>query len=210
MSKLTRFLIIALIVGVIVIITPLLITFTPQLSANVNHWSAFGSYVGGLLSPYIAALALIGLISTIQQQAKQISKLEKQNQCNQLESMIHKIETDFKTDLSSTILNLEVSGKKVEGYTCLDPLCIVAFPNWDKVIPSFDVLEEDIEYSLHSQEIKLFELFGSAAGNLNQLRLYVDKHEKLSGSNVLSKYYKRKYKVPFQRLYDKGFLKHTW
>jgi hypothetical protein len=205
MSKLTLILIFALIGGVILIITPLLITFTPQLSANVDHWSALGSYVGGLLSPYIAALALLGLISTIQQQAKQISKLEKNNQCNQLESMIHKIEIDFKTDLSNTNLNLEV-----KGYSCLDPLCNPVFPNWDKVIPSFSDLDEKKEYSLDSQEVMLFGLFGSAAGNLNQLRIYVDKHEKLSGSNVLSKYYERKYKVPFQRLRDKGFIKQVW
>lgn len=210
MSKLTRNLIIALISGVIIIVTPLLIVFTPQLSVNVNDWSALGAYVGGLLSPYIAALALLGLISTIKQQAKEISILEKHNQCNQLELIIHKIESDFKTDLSNTDLNLEIKGKKIEGYSCLDPLCNIAFPDWGEVIPNFDDLHEVKKYDLEGQEIKLFGLYGSAGGNLNQLRIYVDKHEKLSGSNTLSKYYKRKYKTPHQRLFDKGFIIKAW
>ena len=111
MSKLTRNLIIALISGVIIIVTPLLIVFTPQLSVNVNDWSALGSYVGGLLSPYIAALALLGLISTIKQQAKEVSILEKHNQCNQLELIIHKIESDFK-DVDHLYIALGTTRKK--------------------------------------------------------------------------------------------------
>ena len=89
-------------------------------------------------------------------------------------------------------------------------MCNIAFPDWGEVIPNFGDLREGEKYDLEEQKIKLFGLYGSAGGNLNQLRIYVDKHEKLSGSNTLSKYYKRKYKTPYKRLLNKGFITKDW
>jgi hypothetical protein len=64
----------------------------------------------------------------------------------------------------------------------------------------------ETEYSYFSDEIRLFETFGVAAGHLNQLRLYVNKHHELSKTNVLSKYYSRKYKTANLRLISTGYL----
>ena len=55
-----------------------------------------------------------------------------------------------------------------------------------------------------------FEMFASAAGELNQLRIYVEKYSEIAKDNTITKYFQRKYKVPYARFVERGFLKEVW
>ncbi len=176
------------------VLLPYACTFSTHISDNSQDWANFGTYVGGALSPIIATLALFGLGLTIYQ-GKQ------QQQLSSLETAIRNIESDFEACLVKTKIS-------VNDYTCnsYDVLMSLAFPEWDKVIPNKNSIDLKTEYSYFSDEIRLFETFGVAAGHLNQLRLYVNKHHELSKTNVLSKYYSRKYKTANLRLIATGYL----
>lgn len=209
MEKLTKVLLLLLIVGITLTTFPLLYTFSPKLSNNVSHWASIASYFGGIMSPYIAALGLIGLISTLKQQSKQLLQLERQAQCGRIESMIQKIENDFVAPLKEKSLHLKIGEKEVI-YTCLDPLMQIAFPNWHIAIPSSDSLDPNAEYNYLSDEVISYELYKTAGSYLKLLKIYAEEHESLTYSNTLSAYYKKKYKYPYARLYEKGFLKEPW
>ncbi|MDO6636707.1 hypothetical protein Q4540_09295 [Pseudoalteromonas carrageenovora] len=209
MEKLTKRLIIFLLIGIILTVAPLIYSFRPQLSSNVEHWAFIASYFGGIMSPYIAVLALIALLSTLKQQSDQIALLKKQTQSNQIETMLSKIECDFATPLKETLLNLKIRGKEI-NYTFLDPITALAFPRWEEVIPNIDDLDPSKEYDYLSQEIMQLDLYTSASSYLKLIKVYAEKHEAITGSNILSAYYKKKYKTPYKRLHQKGFLKEPW
>jgi hypothetical protein len=86
--------------------------------------------------------------------------------------------------------------------------------NYDKVM----INQSDVEKSIEGKEfiprddphIHAFEMFGMAAGHLNQLRIYVEKYAEIAGSNAMLKYFQRKYKIPYQRFVERGYLKEAW
>ena len=53
-------------------------------------------------------------------------------------------------------------------------------------------------------------MFATATGQLNQLRTLVEKYDEISGNNILSLYYIKKYKIAFERLYSKGLIDEVW
>ena len=186
--------IILTVLAFLLVLLPYGFAFSTHISENSQDWANFGSYVGGTLSPIIATLALFGLGLTIFQQ-------KQQQQLSSLETAIRNIESDFEACLFKTEVN--VSGHECNSY---DILMSLAFPEWDKIIPNKNSIDLETEYSYFSDEIRLFETFGVAAGHLNQLRLYVNKHHELSKTNVLLKYYSRKYKTANFRLISTGYL----
>ncbi len=48
-----------------------------ELAKDKGDWGTFGDYVGGLLNPTIAALALFWLITSVKLQIKELKKLMK-------------------------------------------------------------------------------------------------------------------------------------
>jgi hypothetical protein len=65
-------------------------------------------------------------------------------------------------------------------------------------------------FEREDQRIFALEMFGMAAGELNQIRLYASKLDELSGNNAMSEYYQRKYNVAYKRFLERGFLKEPW
>jgi hypothetical protein len=187
--------IILTLIAFLVVLTPYLLKFNLQFSENSQDWANFGSYVGGALSPIIATLALFGLGLSIYHQQKQMN-------INQIESSIRNIESDFISGLKSTSVTI-----KDRQFTCYEVLTALDFPCWKEVIPHKDAIDSEKSYDYFNDELRLFEVFGVAAGNLNQLRLYANKHEEVSKTNILSKYYARKYKVASLRFTEMGHLK---
>lgn len=186
--------IILTVIAFLSVLLPYGCAFSNHISDNSQDWANFGSYVGGTLSPIIATLALFGLGLTIYQQ-------KQQQQLSSLEAAIRNLEYDFEACLIKT--KISINGHEFNSY---DVLMSLAFPEWDKVIPNKNSIDLKTEYSYFSDKIRLFETFGVAAGHLNQLRLYVNKHHELSKANVLSKYYSRKYKTANHRLISTGYL----
>lgn len=204
MNKILTTFIAALCLALTLVILPYVITFGGKLSHESHEWANFGAYAGGLLSPFISGLALLGLLLTLRQQNKELLSLKKQFSISQVESTIIRIETDFINTLKEAQLKI-VPGELTHSHTCYDALVTIFFPNWEKVIPHKDDLDKSKQYNKYSDEIRLYGVFGAAAGHLNQLRLYVNEHRDISSANILSKYYERKYRCAYLRLQAQGY-----
>jgi hypothetical protein len=190
--------------AIVIVVTTYTFNFSFDLSDDSSKWAEFGSYFGGVLSPIVATLALLALCITIEQQTKQISLLNKQVNLSDMKSSIEKTEADFVETLKAMNLTFENDNK--DTYTCYDSLIAAAFPHWEKVVPLRESIHATKEYDFASNEIKLFEVYGAAAGHLNQLRIYVNMISEVSDNNIVSKYYERKYKVAYTRLVKQGYL----
>lgn len=181
------------------VLLPYIFMFPTSLSRDSSDWADFGSYFGGVLSPIIAAFALIGLGITINQQGKQLASLTQQLQLTQLENTIRSIENDFNSCLNGGTFTF--SG---QTYTYIDLLMHAAISIGEQAIPPLNSLTEKREL-LTDDQIILVSAISSAAGHLNQLRLYVNEHRKLSGNNIISKYYERKYHNAVVKLSKLGY-----
>ena len=198
---------------------PYIIFFSGPLSGEQQNWAQFGDYVGGTLSPLLAALALIALLYTLRQQQEQINQLRKQAVKEDLLRAIEKLEEDFEKSLSRFPIRLPLPKRTLE------------FSGWDVVFsPSFIEYKEamvneadimaiinaaggvnaPVGFQRDDPKIHAYEMFGLAAGHLNQIRIYANNLDQASGNNALSKYYQRKYKVPYDRFLERGFVKEPW
>jgi len=203
----------AAVAAFVAVVAPwVIVYFSLELSSSPGDWAAFGGYVGGTLSPIVATLALIAFLKTLSQQQKQIETLNSQSAKSDLLSVIDKIENDFERCLSTPVV-VELNGKRFE-YLGLDVVTRVVFPGWEQAIVNQDDIErlvaEHGALSKDDQNLYALEMFSAAAGNLNQLRLYVEKHDELSGNNALTKYYQRKYKLAYERFVARSLLKERW
>ena len=211
--KLTTTVIFGTLVGATLVVAPWVAVFHGPLSNNASDWSAFGGYLGGILSPLVAAFALIALLHTINQQQEQIEQLKRQGTKEDLWRVIEKIEKDFEIALRCYPIKLNISGKVYE-YSGFDVAFNITFMDYQKVM----VNRVDVEKSIDGKEIiprddpviLAYEMFGMAAGHLNQLRIYVEKYAETAGNNGMPKYFQRKYKIPYERFVERGYLKETW
>tara|TARA_R110001606_G_C15285091_1_gene640972 strand:+ start:64 stop:687 length:624 start_codon:yes stop_codon:yes gene_type:complete len=192
----------------VAVLLPYIFTFSLPLSLRSQDWANFGSYIGGTLSPLIATLGVLGLGITIYQQGKQLDSFSKQLNLTQLENTIRSIENDFISCLNSRTFEFEG-----QLYTYEDLLMDLAISSAEKSIPAKASLEEN-RSKLTANEIIFIGIIGAAAGHLNQLRIYVNQHYELSGNNIISKYYERKYKNAHDKLIrldyldgDKGWIR---
>lgn len=215
--RIVKLLSISLGVCAALVLLPWLYKFNGTLSPSPGDWAHFGSYVGGTFSSLVAALALIALLITISQQHQQIRSLRQQASKDDLLHGIDQLERDLEKTLGG--VNVQISfqgGYKTKTVSARNVLFMPSANRFQQAIPSeTEVLQ--MRDGKPSEEIEarmaLFEVFGLAAAELNQIRLYVEGLkglEEKNGSNVLSKYYHRKFNMAYGRLYDKGLLKQEW
>jgi uncharacterized membrane protein len=211
--KLTTTVILGTMVAAALVIAAWVAVFHGPLSDNANDWSAFGGYFGGILSPLIAALALIAFLHTIKQQQVQIEQLKRQGTKEDLWRVIEKIEKDFEIALRRYPIKLHTSGQIYE-YSGFDVAFDISFVDYQKVMINTDDVVKSIEgretFPRDDPGILAIEMFGMAAGHINQLRIYVEKYAEVAGNNSMTKYFQRKYKIPFERFVERGYLKETW
>jgi hypothetical protein len=195
-----------LIVFFVAVAAPFLFTFSIHLSSYIAYWSDFGGYFGGIMSPLVAALALIALMKTLGQQQTQINIMKNQSNKAEILVVIGKLEDDYLSTLKNFEFNF-IIGPDAYRETAFNIIDRHTFASWEEVIISAVELEPNQEYKFNDDRLRRAEVFGVAAGNLNQLRIYVEKYDELSGSNVMSKYYAKKYKHHFFRYITKNILK---
>ncbi|MCR6651251.1 MAG: hypothetical protein NVV73_07070 [Cellvibrionaceae bacterium] len=206
MKRTNIFLIIALLLVFILVITPWVIIFSMDLSGNTKYWSEFGDYFGGLASPLVAALALIALIKTLGQQQAQIEMLKNQSHKADMLIVIQNLENDYVDALKNFKFSHAVGGSTYEE-TTFNVLNRHTFPDWENLIISPEEIDPTGKYPYNDARPLHAEVFGIACGNLNQLRIYVEQHDEIALNNALSKYYSRKYKLHFERYLSKKILK---
>ncbi len=194
--------------------------FYGTLSSNQNDWALFGAYFGGVLSPLIAIQALLAFLYTIYQQNKliiqqqnQIKTTEAESQKHDLVSTIRNIESDIFKTLNRFPINVTYDNNETLAFTGEDVLFNVAFQDYKLAITSISelssLLDGDNSLPKHHPAILSCGMFAETAGNINQLRLYIRKHDEISKNNIMSKYYKKKYKIPCERLMEKGMLEEA-
>ncbi len=211
--KTINLIIILTILAFISVVAPWVFTFYGDLSTSSNDWASFGSYIGGTLSPIISLMALIGLLHTINQQQKQINNLSTQATKEDLFKIIVKIEDDFFKNLNQypIILNTE---NKSHSYSAESVLLDLSFLKSNEVIFNEDDFKKHMHKNgnvqLDDPAILSLGMFATATGQLNQLRLLVTQYDSIANDNILTLYYKRKYKTAYSRLHSKGLIKEPW
>ena len=213
--KISKYLSISLILSLGLVLIPWILTFHDSFSFFPKDWAYFGSYFGGVFSSLVAALALIALIYTIYQQNQQIQILNSKETKSDILKALHKLEQDFEKTLEGKFVTIKDNGGSYNP-SLRDALFKPSFIEYKKVIKT---QEEIIEFSKSKpdDEIRktmiLFESFGFAAAELNQMKLYINalkKIERKSEKNILTRYYIRKYELAASRLYEQGILQEEW
>ncbi|MDD5393247.1 MAG: hypothetical protein PHE17_09530 [Thiothrix sp.] len=206
----TSFVLLLLIIGVAL---PWVYTFYGELSTNTADWSSFGSYMGGILSPLVAGLALFSLIKTVNQQQDQIDVLHKQSEREDILKAIEKIELDFEKVLTNVPITYLI-GSETSTCSGLDMINDITFDSYATALPDGDYLKKALQdnnkLKKTDQNVTLHAALAIAAGHLNQIRLYTEAHNKISSTNAMYKYYQRKYRIPYGRLRELNYIKKEW
>jgi hypothetical protein len=212
--KIITTLFVAILISAVLVILPWVAMFAGSFSSKPDDWAAFGDYFGGTLSPLIAAFGLVALLHTIKQQGIEIKLIREQNMKDDIWRVIEKVETDFDYVLTRYPIKVNTS-EHTREYSGLD----IAFnPTAGIEYKRVMVNEEELlnyvkeKGAVPTDDPKLlaYEIFALAGGHLNQLRIYVEKYSEIAGHNVMTKYFHRKYKVPYDRFFERGHVKELW
>jgi hypothetical protein len=212
--KIIRYLLIGLIVCATVVLLPWLFRFSDSggLSTSPDDWADFGSYIGGTLSSLVAALALIALLYTISQQHRQIKILRRQASKEDIIHSIDRLERDLDKILDGVNIVIKYDNDS-QSTSARDILFKPSAIGYQQAINSDKELLNYQHNPNYQSKIVLFEVFGLAAGELNQIRLYAEGLKELeskTGTSIVARYYYRKYKIAYSRLYDSGILTTKW
>lgn len=211
--KISTFLLLGTLVGVVIVLVPWVLTFHGALSEQTADWSAFGGYFGGVLSPIIATLALIAFLKTIKQQEAQIESLREQSVKEDIWRAIEKIEKDFEVSLRRYPIKIHTKDNTYElsGFDLAFNATAVEYKQaMVNTAELLKALEEKNGIDRHDARLLGCEMFSIAAGELNQLRIFVEKYDEVAGNNAMTKYFQRKYKVPYARFVERGYLDKLW
>ena len=216
--RIVKYLSIGLILCLAMVLAPWLLNFSGStgFSSSPDDWAHFGGYIGGTLSSLVAALALVALLYTISQQHRQIEILRVQSSKEDILSSIERLERDLERVLEGVTVNI-TSDDGIHSASVRDILFKPSTMGFQQALPK----EQDIlKQSKNNQDnpdylakLTLFEVIGLAAAELNQIRLYAEGLKQLesrSGTSILARYYHRKYKLAYSRLYEHGSLKEKW
>ena len=131
--KISKYLSIALILSFVLVLIPWVTTFYNSFSTLPEDLSYFGSYFGGVFSSLVAALALIALIYTINQQNKQIQILNSKETKSDILNALNKLEKDFESALEGKAVIIESNGGSYKPFL-RDALFKLSFIEYKKVI----------------------------------------------------------------------------
>ncbi|WP_029652599.1 hypothetical protein [Marinobacter daepoensis] len=214
--SIVKYLSLGLAVCAVAVALPWIIKFHGAVSHSPSDWADFGSYIGGTFSSLFAALALIALLYTISQQHRQIQGLRQQAS---KEDILHAIDR-LERDLEKALEGVNVSINYQDGQQTVSARDVLFKPSamgYKQAIPDqAEIMKEESSgenRENYRSKILLFETFGLAAAELNQIRLYAEGLKKLeskSGTSILSRYYHRKYNLAYSRLYNRGILDKAW
>ncbi|MDO9179020.1 MAG: hypothetical protein Q7U16_12015 [Agitococcus sp.] len=202
--------ILILVIATLIIALPWVLTFWNGHISNLpSDWGVFGDYVGGTLATFTSILALVALLYTLNSQQKQINLIIKQANKSDILAAIDRLEKDFQICLNRYPIKLERPNGVREDVTGFDVLFNITI-EYKYIITPKEKIKETEEYHTNNPNIRMFEMFGIAAGELNQIRLYCELLEKITESNLLSRYYHRKYRLPYERLRETGYITVEW
>ncbi|WP_342630560.1 hypothetical protein [Marinobacter alkaliphilus] len=178
------------------------------------HFAAYGTLIGGVLTPMTIIVAAFALLQ--RERAHQAEMKNLQSQSNRLDLMrfIQKIEKDIQNALDKLTINVTYKQEDIHA-TGNDAFLNLTFLEWPAVIPSEKQVKERLkasngQVSRNEPLIICYEAFSTITIYLNSLRQYCEEHDRLSGTNMTTLYFLRKYRIGIQRLSDQGYGVHKW
>ncbi|WP_156500028.1 hypothetical protein [Ectothiorhodospira sp. BSL-9] len=183
-------------------------------SIEPNQLAAYGTFIGGVLTSITIMVAAFALLQ--RERAHQAEMKSLQSQSNRLDLMrfVQKIEKDIQAELDKLTINVTYKQEQVNA-TGTDAFLNITFLEWRAVIPS----EKQVKDRLHASNgqvsrneslVICYEAFSTITIYLNSLRQYCQEHDKLSGTNMTTLYFLRKYRVGIERLSDQGYGVQEW
>lgn len=163
------------------------------LSSSPDTWGAFGSYSGGILGPFFAFVAFIGVLFTISLQKKQLDIAKKQAQLEELQRVISTISKTIdeilnaKPKMSSEDTRfhkvyLSVYSVITGGGTA----ALTSSKDWTKTTPKEDFING-------AKKIILSEV-GILGIEFDQLAWCLEQYEIARGDNTVIFFYHRRYR----------------
>ncbi len=180
--------------------------FHSSLSTTPQDWASFGGYIGGVLGPFYAFLAFIGLLETLRQ-----SRLQRE-----LEGLLHTVQQfekdlNYCASLTVTCKSPWIWGNDIEASSDI------------KELPLRTLLESDsIDWEQHLMELRDGLIFRKQAdGTLFQDRDiwlkakqatdglfdYLELYRSKGGEQAVCDYYYKAYEIPRNRLADSDYAR---
>lgn len=165
-----------------------------ELSSNLETWSHFGGYVGGVLGPIFAFLAFIGVLATVHLQHRQIVQMKKQSHIDELQRLISGISTRIDDALNSSpsVLPEQFNNRdhpfNIWRMVSAAGTAALKSANDPANAATYSEVINSVKYSV-SHEIN------SITIEINQLIWCLEQYLKIGGSDVIENYYKKRYEV---------------
>jgi len=164
------------------------------LSNNLEDWSFFGSYIGGVLGSLFAFLAFLGVLVTVHLQRRQIIYIENQSHIDEIQRLITNISSTIDDFLSSTPkITPERLKNKEHAFTVF---LLISAGGTAALKLSVDTTTQE-QYSSTVNDVK-----GSISNEINcitieihQLVWCLKQYVESGGSKVVENYYKNRYQA---------------
>ncbi len=178
---------------------------------GATGFAHFGTYVGGIGTPFAILAGLLTLVQRDREHRIELERLQKQGHKIDIHRFIEKIDAEIESTLGQLTLTV-VSGGQQVSHPCRDALCKIAFPEWEKVIPTEAEIRDRSRGGLDrfDRRLILFETFGMVAAYINRLRDHCEEYDRAAGNNVTGLNYARKYRLASERLRAKGYDVAVW
>ena len=177
-------------------------------------WAAFGTYVGGVVTPMTVLAALLALALSDRARRAEMGKLIAQGHRADLLRFIEKIEADIASAINSVNITVKVPTTSVT-HPGADVLFRFSMMEWKDVIPREADIRSRVDQSSEGLErydtqLMGYEVFSAIAAYLNRLRDHCEAYDRSAGNNATSLYFARKYRLATQRLNAKGYPIKEW
>lgn len=190
-------------------------------SGKTSDWELFASYFSNISTPLISALAVLAFVFTHKQQQEIIEQQNltiKNNQSTANEErtlmVIDRLEADLEK-LGKRSFDITVKGKAevANVYSMLFSPSDGLFAIYNELSEKVKLLDKVPTVNFTEEEKKLYSLFESvslAVAAINQIRVHCLLLEEISSHNIYTRYFQRKYKLPWKRILDVKLKDDEW
>ncbi len=178
-----------------------------SLSSDSQAWSNFGGYLGGVLGPFFALLAFLGVLVTVHLQRIQVAHAKSQPHIDELQRLISSISTTIDKSLNS---EPKITPATFKGKEHSFTIFLLISAAGTAAIQNSDNKNTKENHASIIDEIK------SSIGNevsciaieIHQLIWCLEQYVNAGGSAVVADYYKRRYAPVVSWLDAIGFIKN--
>ena len=165
-----------------------------SLSSNLEDWSFFGSYVGGVLGSLFAFLAFLGVLVTVYLQRRQISHIENQSHIDEIQRLITNISTNIDNYLNGfPKITPERLKNKEHPFTIF---LLISAAGTAALKHSDDItIQEQHNSTINDVKNTISNEINCITIEIHQLVWCLKQYIESGGSTVVEKYYKNRYQA---------------